>query len=317
MLRKLLVVCGPTATGKTRLALSLAKALNGEIVSADSKQVYRGLNIGTGKDIPPDAKKEGFYLFNGVKIWGYDLAGPKEEFSVSRYLGFAQRKIEEIISANKLPILVGGTGFYIKSIVDGISTLKIPRSKNLRKNLEGKTQDELFELLAQLDSIKAGGLNASDKKNPRRLARAIEIATWKLKGQKIPGEGKIYTKLFIGLTAPKEDLFKKIKKRVDERIDVGIEKEIRRLLKSGVNWTDQSMSSLGYRQWKSFFEGKKDKAQTIKDWVNEERKYAKRQITWFKKDKRINWFDITTPNWQERVERLVKKWYSSSHAEKD
>src|SRR3989304_9315554 len=106
-MQRLLIICGPTATGKTALALSLAKKLNGEIVSADSKQVYRGLDIGTGKDVPP-----------GVKIWGYDLVGPKEEFSVSEYVTLAQSRLEKILKEGKLPILVGGTGLYIKAIVD-------------------------------------------------------------------------------------------------------------------------------------------------------------------------------------------------------
>lgn len=315
-MQKLLVICGPTATGKTGLAIHLAGKFNGEIVSADSKQVYKGLDIGTGKDVPSEAKKEGYYEFGGIKIWGYDLVGPKEKFSVSKYVSFAQRKIDEILKRDKLPILVGGTGFYIKAIVDPISTVKIPRSEELRKNLADKSQEELFELLAQLDPIKAGGLNTSDKKNPRRLARAIEIATWRLGGQRLDVAKSSYEALFIGLTAPKEVLFKRIGDRVKVRIEKGVEGEIRGLLGKGVVWEDQSMSSLGYRQWRDFFENKKPKAGVIKDWEQAERNYAKRQITWFKKEKRINWFDISIPRWRKKVEFMVKKWYSSSHAEK-
>lgn len=309
---KILVVCGPTATGKTSLAIKLARKFRGELVSADSKQVYQGLDIGTGKDISSNFKKDGYYEFEGIKIWGYDLAGPKDDFSVSQFVTFARAKIAEIHKKGNLPILVGGTGLYIKAVVDGIATVEIPKNVALRKNLSAKETGELFEMLAQLDPIKAGSLNASDKKNPRRLIRAIEIATWRLEFGAGPQKTKPYKEvLFIGLSVPKEALFKKIEGRVDARLKAGIEKEISSLLKKGVDWEDQSMSSLGYRQFRSYFEEKGTKKEAIEDWKREERKYAKRQITWFKKDSRINWFDIARSDWQENVEKLVKKWYSS------
>lgn len=310
---KILVVCGPTATGKTSLAITLAQKFKGELISADSKQVYKGLDIGTGKDVPRDSRKKEHYEYEGIKIWGYDLIGSKDEFSVSQFIAFARAKIGEILKRRKLPILVGGTGLYIKAIVDGISTVNIPKKEALRKNLEGKETEELFEMLAQMDPIKAGSLNASDRKNPRRLIRAIEIATWKLEfGAVPPRSAQAYKDvLFVGLNAPKDILFKKIEERVELRLKSGIEKEISHLLKKGVGWSDQSMSSLGYRQWRDYFEGKKTKKEAIENWKQEERQYAKRQITWFKKDSRINWFDITTPSWRENVENLVKKWYSS------
>lgn len=310
---KILVVCGPTATGKTSLAISLAQKFKGELVSADSKQVYKGLDIGTGKDIPPDFRKKGFYEYKGIRVWGYDLIGPKGQFSVSQFVAFARAKIREILRKGRLPILVGGTGLYIKAMVDGISTVEIPKKEALRKNLAGKETRELFEMLAQLDPIKAGSLNVSDIKNPRRLIRAIEIATWKLEFGAVPHRrARVYKDvLFIGLSAPKEVLSRKIEERVGVRLRSGIEKEISSLLKSGVAWDDQSMSSLGYRQWRDYFEGKKTRKEAIEEWEKEERKYAKRQITWFKKDPRINWFDITTTDWGEKVEKLVKRWYSS------
>ena len=310
---KILVVCGPTATGKTSLALALAQKFKGELVSADSKQVYKSLDIGTGKDVSPDFRKKGYYEYKGIKIWGYDLIGPKDEFSVSQFVTFARDKIGEIFKKGRLPILVGGTGLYIRAIVDGISTVEVPKNKALRKNLAEKSVEELFELLAQLDPIKAGSLNVSDRKNPRRLIRAIEIGTWKLEyGAFVEKRPRAYQSvLMVGLNTDKKVLFKKIEQRVDERLRAGIEKEISSLLKKGVEWQDQSMSSLGYRQFRRFFEGKESKKEAIEAWKKEERKYAKRQMTWFKKDSRINWFDISKSDWRENVEKLVKKWYSS------
>lgn len=302
-MKKLLVICGPTATGKTSLALHLAKELDGELVSADSRQVYKGMDIGTGKDLP-----------KGVKIWGYDLISPKKEFSVAQYVKEAKAIIDSIWKRGKLPILVGGTGLYIKSVVDGIPTISVPKNKSLRRSLEKRSAKELFETLAQMDAIKAASMNYSDKRNPRRLIRAIEIAQWQLK----KGRRKIFKKsipkeeiptLMIGLRTEKKFLYKKIKQRVEARVRAGIEEEIRALLKSGVSWKHQSMDSLGYKQWKDFFEGKKKKEQIIKKWEKEECKYARRQMTWFKRDRRINWFDINKRKWKESVEKSAKKWY--------
>lgn len=190
MEHKLLVICGPTATGKTALGIYLAKKFEGELVSADSRQVYKGMDIGTGKDLPGNSKLEirnsklgGSYKVAGVPIWGYDLISPKEEFSVARYIKIAGKIIKDIWERDKLPILAGGTGLYIKGVVDGIPTAFIPKNIALRESLGKRGVRELFEILAEMDAVKAASLNISDKKNPRRLVRAIEIASSKLKTQ--------------------------------------------------------------------------------------------------------------------------------------
>lgn len=302
---KLLIVCGPTATGKTSLGILLSKKFNGEIISADSRQVYKDMDIGTGKE-----------WGEGVKIWGYDLVSAKDEFSVSKYLKFAQRTISDIIHRGKLPILVGGTGLYIKGIVDGIPTVDVPRSKKLRESLGKLSADQLYEHLSQIDSFKAGSMNSSDKKNPRRLIRAIEIATWMIDNSKrdLPQNKKTFDTLFVGLSAPPEFLEKRINKRVEMRIDAGFEDEIKKLIKSGVDWNDQSMMSLGYRQWRDFAEGAVDRDAALSEWKKEERKYAKRQMVWWKHDGRINWFDIREAQYPKKVEKLVEKWYTVKHA---
>ena len=324
-MNKLLVICGPTATGKTSLALNLAKVLGGELVSADSRQVYKGMDIGTGKELPVNSKiqipnsklgKEGcgFYKFGGIKIWGYDLVESTENFSVAQYVKIAKSIIEDIWRRGKLPILVGGTGFYIMGVIDGILTSAIPKNESLRKSLESKKPSLLFEILAQLAPIKAASMNVSDRKNPRRLIRAVEIADYKVR---LKGEKKDRPKLligdvlFIGLKASKDILFQRIDKNVEARVKEGFEKEIKALLTAGVTWNMQSATSLGYKQWKSHVLGRKNKDDVVDEWKKEERKYTRRQLTWFKRDSRINWFDITKPGWQKNVEKLVKKWYSS------
>ena len=301
--QKLLVICGQTGTGKTSLAIFLAKKFNGELISADSRQVYKGLDIGTGKDLD-EVKK------SNVRVWGYDLVDPKKNFSVGNYIRFAQKTISDIQKRGKLPILVGGTGLFIKGVIDGIPTAFVPRNMKLRKNLEDKSPNELFEMLAHMDPIRAGAMNVSDRLNPRRLIRGIEVATMGLEGKKPRFFGPKYEALEIGLYAPSSLLSEKIRKRVDKRIKAGVESEVKKLLNMGVGWAHQSMTSLGYRHWKDYFEGNVPKNEVIEGWKREEKKYAKRQLTWFKKDKRINWFDVSNRGFEKNVEELVKKWYS-------
>ena len=301
-MKKLLVIVGPTAVGKTDLAAKLAKKFDGILISADSRQVYRGLDIGTGKDRP-----------EGVEIRGYDLTGPKDEFSVYNFVKFATKEINNIVAQGKLPILVGGTGLYIKGVLWGIKTLGVPKNKNLRNILADYTPNDLYNKLAQLDPIKSANMNSSDKKNPRRLLRAIEIAQYRLTKNiiDIPNT-PAYDKLIIGLKLPIAMLSKKIKKRVQKRVVLGLENEIKSLLDDGVSWEDQSMQSIGYKQWKEYFEHKRSRQEVIDKWARDEIKYAKRQMLWWNKENDVNWFDVSHETWLNSVDKLSEKWYSHS-----
>jgi len=302
--KKILVICGPTAIGKTSLGFKLAKMFDGEIISADSRQVYKHMDIGTGKE-----------WNNEVKIWGYDLVEPTENFNVSEYFKQMKIVIDAIWNRNKLPILVGGTGLYIKSLIDGIATVDIPKNSSLRESLEKMSIEEMFDKLAVLDSLKAASMNSSDKKNSRRLVRAIEVAVWNIENstQKkvVEKRKKILDKdvnvLMIGLLADQNILFKNIKNRVEKRMNEGFIDEVEMLLRMGVSWKNQSMNSLGYKESEAFFKYGLSYEEFTAEWERNEMKYVKRQLTWFKKDKRINWFDIADKN---QVANLVKKWYS-------
>lgn len=304
---KLLVICGPTATGKTGLAVKLAKKFNGELISADSRQVYKGMDIGTGKDHP-----------RGMRIHLIDAVKPDVEFSVSQYYRLAWQAIREIWKKGKLPILVGGTGFYIKAVIDGIFTKDIPPNSRIRQGMKNWSASQLYRYLQNLDPIRAASLNQSDRQNPRRLIRAIEIADWRKENPSWqPEEHKKPPILFIGLKANYKQLYQRIDDRVAQRVKMGAENEVKGLIKKGYSWDLPSMNSMGYIQWKPFFEKKISKEEVIKRWQFAEHAYARRQMTWFKKDKRINWFDISQKRWQDRVVKFVKKWLARKNAQKD
>jgi len=326
-MNKLLVICGPTATGKTSLGIILAKKFDGEIVSADSRQVYRGMDIGTGKDLPKSSRLPvGYYLFSGIPVWMLDVVEPNQEFSVAQYVDLAQKIIKDVLKRGKLPIIVGGTGFYIKGLIDGIETLGVEPDWELRMRLESRPAQKLFDLLSRIDPIKAASLNASDRKNPRRLIRAIEIASKSRRletatakaGSRYGGKDqrqKISAEILcIGLKAELKELYKRIDERVDERAKLGVEKEIKKLIKKGYYWNLPAMSAMGYREWQPFFEGKATKEEIIQKWKFDEHGYARRQLTWFKKDERIEWFDITSPSFKNKVEKLVESWYTGLNA---
>lgn len=301
-MNKLLVICGPTATGKTGLALKLAQRFNGELISADSRQVYKGMDIGTGKDLPPD-----------VKIWLYDVVNPDKEFSVAHYYKLAWETIKKTWQRKKLPILVGGTGLYIKAIIDGIDTLGIPEDSNLRKELEKKDVSYLQKKLKEINPFQLEKMNQSDRKNPRRLIRAIEISINPPAGGQVSSIKNNLKKdndpLFVGLTASREVLYKRIDERVEKRVRQGIVEEISRLLKKGYSWNLPAMSGLGYRQWKEFFEGKETEKEATQKWKYAEHAYARRQLTWFKKDKRIIWYDINDSDYKDKIVAQVSTWY--------
>lgn len=325
-MKKLLVMVGSTATGKTDLAIKIAKKINGEIISADSRQVYKFMNIGTGKDLPKGAKLVkpvlpglgGYYLVSGVRIWGYDLVHPKKAFSVFKYQKIAKKVIQNIWRRKKTPILVGGTGLYVKSVTEGIATVGIPRNESLRKNIEEKSKDDLYERLANLDPMKAAEMNFSDKNNPRRLVRAIEVAMWNInhggrKNLKKPDLLKDADILKIGLDISPSKLLERIKKRVEARLKSGFDTEVRELLTKKIPEGSQVFDSIGYKQWKKYLRGRLSKKDAISLWEKEEEKYSKRQKTWFKKEKDINWYKPTSKEYPKNVEKNILSWYKSDN----
>lgn len=279
-MNKLIVILGPTASGKTDLSIKLAKKYNGQIVSADSRQVYRGLDVGSAKI----TKKE----MQGIPHYLLSVANPKRKFSVAQYQKLALRAIKNIQKEDKLPFLVGGTGFYIQSVVDGIVIPEVKPDWVLRKKLEKKSNQELFKLLLQKDPERAKNI---DKNNPRRLIRALEIilktgkAVPKFSAQDGPASG--WNVLQIGILKNKEELKKNINKRLLKRINFII-KEVKKIYKN-LSWNRLEEFGLEYRYVAQYLQNKISKEKMIQLIQKESEHFAKRQMTWFKKDQRINW----------------------------
>ena len=267
---KVIVMLGQTATGKSNLAVTISKKINGEVVSADSRQVYKGLNIGTGKI----SKKE----MQGIPHHLLDIVSPKFKFSVSEYQKLAISAIADIFSRGKIPIVCGGTGFYIDAITKGTTFPEVPPNNKLRKILEKKSEIALLKILKKLDPIRASNI---DVKNKVRLIRAIEIAKALGKVPKITEETPPYEFVKIGLYLPENILKIKIEKRVKKLFDSGLLEEIKKLKKSGLS--DRRLKELGFEYFNPTYE--KVVAETLK--------YAKRQMTWFKRDKEIKWLDAS------------------------
>lgn len=275
----LIVILGPTASGKTRLALDLAQKFNGYIISSDSRQVYRGTDIGTDK-LPKSEQR-------GIPHRMIDIVDPDQDFTLAQY----QKTVFAILKKQKehLPFLVGGTGLYIKSVVDNLSIPKGGPDKVLRKKLEQKSTPELFQELIQLDPPAARMI---DENNKRRLIRAIEVC--RKTGEKFSLQLKkkkpIVRALQIGIKVPREKLYQKINQRVDEMIKQGLVEETKHLGKK-YGWELPAMSAIGYQQIGFYLLGKLSLTEATELIKKNSRNYARRQMTWFRRDKRIKWIE--------------------------
>lgn len=317
--KKILCIVGPTATGKTDIGLSIAKKFSGEIIACDSRQVYTGLDLGTGKDASDNqlvSKHHGYWLIDGIKIWLYDVAHYQQQYSVSDYIKDATSAIYSTTREFKLPIIVGGTGFYLDGLLYGVDSDQIPADENLRKNLLDMDLQKVQQMLFQLDEDYFNSLNNSEKNNQRRLIRKIEILQYRQKNPELILEKKGLSKEFqllkIGLTADKKVLDKRIDQRVFKRVEQGMLEETEILHKKGLTYTRMRQLGLEYGVMADYFEGIiKSKDQFIFVLQQKIKQFAKRQLTWFKRDKEIVWIDITEKNYLQKVEKLVQAWYNS------
>ncbi len=316
---KILVICGPTATGKTSFALGLARVLPVELISADSRQVYIGMDIITGKDVPQGFTLKhsrlrwrdrylNYFSDGNTRIWLQNIVFPNEPFNVSFWKECADLAIADIHKRNRLPVIVGGTGLYLKALSQPLSLISIPPNQALRRGLQHKTAGSLFNYLSRINPSKAANLNSSDRKNPRRLVRAIEISLNQTKNHQTPAP--TYQFLSLGLSALQKELYSRIDKRVKDRVNHGAQVEVVRLTYQGNDWNLPSMTASGYPAWKGHLENTYSLDEVEHRWKSAEHAYVRRQITWFKKQPEIIWFNVSEPNWQKKAETEVINWYN-------
>ncbi len=291
---KLGLIVGPTASGKTAASIALAQRLNAEIISADSIQVYRGMDIGSAKPTTEERQGIPHHLMDAV-----DIDSPK--FSVAEYRCMAGKAIEDIAGRGKYPIVVGGTGLYVNSLIYPLNFTSVPSDDNLRAEisaLEEKQKGAAYMLLEKEDPTAAQRLHPNDVK---RVIRALEVV--RLTGKSIDQHGGDfsnranaeipYEPTIIGLTMPREKLYERINLRVDIMLEQGLLEEARGIYEAGYDLSLPALQGLGYKQLFKHFSGEYSLDEAIEAIKLETRHFAKRQLTWFRRDKRIVWFDIT------------------------
>ncbi len=297
---RVLVILGPTATGKSHCAIEIAKKFHGEIISGDSMLVYRDMNIGTAKPTAAELAAVPHHLVN--------ILPPEASFSVVDFKEQAQRLITDINQRGHLPIIAGGTGLYIKALLEDYAFNSVSEDNELRQRLTREAQEQgpeaLHKRLAELDSEAAERIHPH---NVRRVVRALEAA---LNGEQVNQYGASespYDALVVGLEMERGALYERINRRVDIMLEQGLEQEVRELLSRGLSPHCQSMQSIGYRQMVWYLQGTMDYEQAVKKLKQATRNFAKRQITWYKKMPYIKWLKLeATPDYTNVVERICE-----------
>lgn len=299
----LVVIVGPTAVGKTSLSLHLAESLNGEIISADSRSFYRGMDVGTAKPTPKERARVPHHLI--------DIADPDETVGLADYQDRAYAAIDDVLARDRLPLLVGGTGQYVQAVVEGWRIPRVPPHPNLRAELEAKAEREspyaLHDWLKRLDPEAAGDIHPH---NVRRVVRALEVCL--VTGRPISDQqGKVpppYQILQLGLTMDRQKLYERADRRLEMMIEAGLLDEVRELLEQGYHWELPAMSAVGYAEWKPFFQGQADVTEVIAEIQSDLRRFIRHQYNWFSLDNPdIRWFDVGETN-HEEIETVVRGW---------
>lgn len=299
-----IVIVGPTASGKTKVSIELAKEIKGEIVSADSMQVYKYMNIGTAKPTEEEMA--------GIKHYLIDQVEPSEEFSVAKYQKLAYKYIEEILKRGKTPIVCGGTGLYINSLVYNIEFADTICDWNLREKLKEEAEkygnEYIYNKLKAIDPKAAKKIHMN---NIKRVIRAIEVYTYTNKPISLHQEESLknppkYNYIIIGLTKERKRLYEDIEKRVDIMMEEGLVEEVKNLMEMGYDKNTIAMQGLGYKEIMSYVKGEVSKEEALYILKRDTRRYAKRQITWFKKLKNVYWIKADEINREKEIVEKIK-----------
>ncbi len=287
--RKVLFIIGPTAVGKSRLAIELAKKLNGEIISADSMQVYLGMDIGTAKPSKEELEEVPHHLIN--------IIDPDKPWSVSDFVNNAKSLIEDIAGRGKLPIIAGGTGLYLNALVEGYTFPEIKKDKNVRLRLEDEAKKQgslyLYERLKKIDPDTASKLHYNDTKRIMRALEVYELTGQPMSKQASKDEASVnFEPVIIGLDIERHALYKKIEERIDGMLTKGLIDEVKSLVKEGYDPKLTSMQAIGYKEVAEHLHGKYTYDELVNILKQNTRNFAKRQMTWFRRFKNVQWFDV-------------------------
>ena len=296
-----IVVCGPTASGKTELAVKIAEKYNGEIIGADSMQIYKGMDIATAKPTPEELR--------GVKHHLIDFLEPSEPFSVADYVEKARGVIAEVAARGKLPVIAGGTGLYINSLIDNIEFAEVKADIAFREEMKNIPAGELLKRLRKIDPESAEILHEN---NVKRIIRALEV--YHTAGRtitKLKAESRLnpspYEPLMLGIEFPRNELYERIDRRVDLMLEAGLLEEARAFYARKNSHT--SAQAIGYKELLPFLEGRAELSDCIESLKKSTRNYAKRQLTWFKKDPRIRWLKSEQLEYNF-IDKLINIWYT-------
>lgn len=296
---KVIVVIGPTSVGKTKMGVELAKALNGEIISGDSMQIYQGMDIGTAKVTYEEMENIPHHLI--------DILKPEETYSVKDFQDMVRMKIQDITKRGKLPIIVGGTGLYIKAaLYDYEFSETCDDHETFRKQYENYTNEQLYQHLQTIDLQSAKTLHPN---NRQRVLRAIEIfeQTGTKKSDIVDSQQHIclYDAYFVGLTLQRDVLYERINQRVDVMKDHGLKDEMEALYQQGLKRENQSMKAIGYKEWFDYFAGLIGEDTVYENIKKHSRHYAKRQYTWFKNQFDVHWYEVDLECFQKTVKEVL------------
>lgn len=306
----ILAVVGPTASGKSELAVALAKKFNGEIISADSRQIFKDMDIGTGKVEGAWKKLRGqkVYVYKNIPHYCIDFLSPKKQFSAGLFQAKAQKIIADILVRGKLPILCGGTGHWIDAVVFDQKLSEVKPNIALRRELEKLSTEKLFARLQKLDSARAKNI---DRFNKRRLVRALEIVL--TSGQPVPALkpgpsiSSPYQCLWLGIAWPKSKLYQRIDQRLKERLRQGMAKEIKLLHKKGISWKKMDNFGLEYRFVGRYLQKKLTYEEMVVQLSFAIKHYAKRQMTWWKRNQDIHWIKNSLKPAESLIKKLLTK----------
>lgn len=303
-MKKVIVIVGPTGVGKSKLAVSLAKKWNGEVISGDSMQVYKEMSIGTAKITEEEMQGVPHYLVHDRSY--------KDAYHVKIFQEQARSFIEEMSHRNQLPIICGGTGLYIKAVLYDYVFHDQEEDPQYLGFLQERSNEQLYAMLKLVDK---GALDTIHQNNRQRMIRALMIAHSGKKKSAIIAQQKqeeLYDTFVIGLTMERELLYEQINLRVDQMMEDGLLEEIKTIVTEEAIWDLQSMQGIGYKEWKGYFHNEKSKEECIELIKKNSRNFAKRQYTWFKNQMSVHWYDVKEKDWQQALQQDIEAWLYQS-----